>query len=407
MKPDAKKLNAWAKKHSVQVNFHVKMVALLLLIIILPLEQLFSSQMANREMHFLENLQSSVSNSYAIDFFKFVGYLGNMWVIQGTATILFYLFDPLHSMKLTIVAAYGVYFASLLNMILREPRPYFLSRAIKGHDCADGFGMPSHSLTVATICYSFMLIMYIHRRSLVLRISAYLGMFLLMLLIAVSRVLLGSNFPHQVVTTLLYDYLYVTMTFTFDSTINKLSYRSSHNYEKNKHYSVYWFIATLGCLLASLFLYMLFPLHFRMDIEWENNAVHDCGSFSGIISAAPLYDSSIIFYVFGVTAGSLQTSKWMPKVWWRGVLWKRVLCSAGAIGVEVAIYFTLSETYADAIPVYQVMSRYCLHNLLFYFLCGYSFTGILPYIYYKLSLLTIEDKTIEDEEGIFLESGSA
>lgn len=407
MKSEKNKLNAWAQKQSVKVNFNVKMIALLLLIIIMPLEQLFSTQMSENEMHFMEDVQSMTDSQGTINFFKAVGYLGNMWVVQVTATVLFYLFDPIHSMKLTIVAAYGVYLASLLNMILREPRPYFSSSHVRGRDCSDGFGMPSHSLTIATICYSFMLIMYIHRQKLAIRITAYLSAFLLMVLIAASKVIMGSNYPHQVVTTLLYDYLYITMTFTFDSTINKLSYRSCHNYAKNKHYSVYWFIATLGCLLASLLLYQLFPLHFRLDIEWENNAIHECGIHNGIINAAQLYDSAVIFYVYGVCSGNLQTSKWMPKIWWHGTLWKRGVCALIAIGVEVAIFFTLSTFHTDAIPVYQVMSRYCIHYMLFFFACGYSFTGVLPYLFQRLKLLVVEDKTVEDEEGIFLEANTA
>lgn len=342
-KGDSKKLNAWARSHSVVVNFHVKMISLLLLIVILPLEQLFSGQMSNAEIPFMENLQSGTHDDSTISFFKVVDYIGNRWIILGTATFLYYMKDPLHSTKLNIVATLGLYVCSCFNMILREARPYFLSRHIHGYVCSEGFGMPSFSITVATVCYSFILIMYIHRSTVWLRIIAYFSMLLVMILLAISRVMLGANFPHQVVATLIYDYLYITITFTFDFAIQKLAYRSSHNYDKNRHYAIYWFIATLGCLIASLLVYLLFPLHFRLNIEWENNALYDCDTHRTIINSAPLYDSSIIFFLYGAVAGNLQTSKLMPKIWWHGPLWKRFLCFLIAMGVEVAIYFTFSK----------------------------------------------------------------
>jgi len=342
-KAESKKLNAWARSHSVEVNFHVKMVALLLLIVILPLEQLFSRQMGAAELPFMESLQAGGDNQHTIDFFIVVDYIGNRWVILATATFLFYLQDPMHSTKLIIVATLGLYLCSCINMILREPRPYFLSKHVHGHVCSEGFGMPSFSITVATVCYSFILIMYIHRRSLWVRISAYFTMLSLMVLLAFSRVFLGANFPHQVAATLIYDYLYITITFTFDSVIHKLSYKSSHNYAKNLHYSIYWFIAILGCLLASLLIYLLFPLHFHLNIEWENNALYDCDTHSTIINAAPLYDSSIIFFLYGAVAGNMQTSKLMPQIWWYGPVWKRLVCFTVAMGVEIAIYFTCSK----------------------------------------------------------------
>ena len=341
-KGETKKLNAWARSHSVEVNFHVKMVALLLLIIILPLEQLFSRQMADAEASFIENVQGS-NDSSTVNFFRAVDFLGNLWVLMGTATLLFYVQDPLHSTKLNMVACFSVYLCSCINMVLREPRPYFLSRNIQGHQCSDGFGMPSLALTVATVCYSFILIMYIHRRTLWLRFVAYVAALMLMVLLAFAKVYLGANFPHQVVATLVYDYLYITITFTFDSVIHKLAYRSSHNYDKNRQFSVYWFIATLGCVLASLLVYLLFPLHFHLDIEWENNAMHDCNTHQAIIQAAPLFSTCIIFFLLGAVAGNMHTSKLMPQIWWYGPMWKRLVCFAGAMGVEVAIYFTLSE----------------------------------------------------------------
>lgn len=342
-KADSKKLNAWARSHSVEVNFHVKMISLLLLIVILPLEQLFSRQMSDAEMPFMENLQEGAKDDSTINFFRVVDYIGARWVILATATFLFYLQDPLHSTKLTIVATLGLYLCSCTNMILREPRPYFLSKHVHGHLCSEGFGMPSFSLTVATVCYSFMLIMYIHKRPLWERITAYFATLAIMVLLAFSRVFLGANFPHQVAATLIYDYLYITITFTFDSVIHKLAYKSSHNYDKNRHYSIYWFIAVVGCLLASLLIYLLFPLHFHLNIEWENNALYDCDTHSTIISSAPLYDSSIIFFLYGVVAGNMQTSKIMPQIWWYGPILKRLICFAIAMGVEIAIYFTCSN----------------------------------------------------------------
>jgi len=59
------------------------------------------------------------------------------------------------------------------------------------------------------------------------------------------------------------------------------------------------------------------------------------------------------------------------------------------------------------IPVSQVMSRYCIHYLAFYVASGYVFTGVLPWVFKQAKLVTLSDKSVEDEQGIFLDSSSS
>lgn len=52
------------------------------------------------------------------------------------------------------------------------------------------------------------------------------------------------------------------------------------------------------------------------------------------------------------------------------------------------------------------MSRYCIHYLAFYAASGYAFTGVLPWVYQRVKLVTMGEKSVEDEQGIFLDSSS-
>ena len=53
------------------------------------------------------------------------------------------------------------------------------------------------------------------------------------------------------------------------------------------------------------------------------------------------------------------------------------------------------------------MSRYCIHYLAFYLASGYVFTGVLPWVFKQAKLVTLSDKSVEDEQGIFLDSSSS
>lgn len=46
------------------------------------------------------------------------------------------------------------------------------------------------------------------------------------------------------------------------------------------------------------------------------------------------------------------------------------------------------------------MSRYCIHYLAFYLCSGYAFTGVLPWLYKQVKLVTLTDKSVEDEQGL-------
>ena len=377
---------------SVKVSFLGRGLAVLLVLFIIPANYILQEVLRTASDDLIVSIQK-LRTDFLDDFFKLVLYIGNNLTLVVVPPIIYNLYDTRRAVKQIFVNCFGMYVFSVIALLTKEPRPYWDNSRVKGISCEDGYGSPCLELFIASVLYSSYSIEIFHRRKKTYKIIPYTITAVVVILIAFGALYLGQNYPTQIFVTYCYTYVYVTIIFTFDDELMKITLKSCFNYQQNRKYSVHWFAATLFLFTGVITIYDIVTLNKPVNLIWIKNAYSDC-NFSRDIGGGPSFERSAwIFYSLGMVYGCMQCSKNLSMYWWNTNYWKRFLRAIISTGISLAIFFLFSKTYTDLTPGPNTTTEYMFRDAIPYFLMAYLISGVLPIIFarYHLALPLLPD----------------
>ena len=176
--------------------------------IIIGIEFTYRNILFNKSLSTITNLQHKLPSSAKM-FFKTLSHLGTAKCTLTTFAVVF-IFFPISSSYLYIsVIIYASYTTNTMKLIYQNPRPIFIdinNTLENGLSCNNGFGNPSgHSLTAVAVYLSLWHIVtnfnyFTHnKKGIVLRIVLLIVFICVIVLIVLSRIILGAHSINQVI----------------------------------------------------------------------------------------------------------------------------------------------------------------------------------------------------------------
>ncbi|CAG9326676.1 unnamed protein product [Blepharisma stoltei] len=376
----------------VKTSVLVRGISIIMLLFIIPLEGLLESRLISWGKHVVYDFQQDRTDNGKM-FFTIVSYLGGDWTLIFICPAIYHFYDARRGIKLILMINFTMYVTSFLSLLYREPRPYWEDKDIKGVLCLSGFANPSYQVMLGTVIYVSIAIEIFHRSR--FRIIAYGIVVIIATMISIGGVYLGEIFPHQILITLCYCFIYVTVAFAFDKTMMDLSLKSSFNYKTNRTYIVFWFIGTMMLFLGVIGVFQIVTLNSTVNLKWIRNATKHCSLNYDVSGAYSFYHSAWIFYNFGLVTGAMISSKKITMFWGYTKIWKKVIRFLITAGLSVGIKLLFNQ-----INTTEVVTEYIWKHALPLFLMSFLYAGLLPRFFAKLQLLVSLDPTIDEENEL-------
>lgn len=365
--------------HKIKLSLHVKVSALILLLLVIPFTAFFLKPITLASMNLILKLQQIQMFSALQSAFEVASQSCSSWMLAQWSAVLYHMLDPRPGVKVITVSCVGFYVCSLLNMLYGEPRPYWENSEVKIYLCKQGFGQPSMELFLAVVFYFYLAIQLLRKGGgYFLGVAVYTGLLLGLGFQAVGEVVLGEHYPHQVFITACYAFIFLTLMLSQDSLLTRWCYRAAFNYEKNRKYSVYLALFTIGLLVLAVIVAQ-FSNQDYLPSEWLINASSKCESSLGVVGT--FASTSLLLYGAGVLTGSMHTSKHMHEFWWNSPLWKGLARALLAMAAQSAVFFL-----ADQLPATDQVTNYVFGQAVPMMVAGYGLTGVLPTLFEVLQL---------------------
>ena len=252
----------------VHTSLVIRTLALILLVFCIPLEAILSNQFISWQTDFIENLQDYLRSDTMDDFSSVVMFFGDHRIILILSPFIFHFFDARVSLKMILIFCYSAYLYSIVSLLSKEPRPFWVSSSIQGIVCEGEFGNPSKQTMVGISVFTVTMIELFHSSKLWVRIIAYSLIAVLQMLVGFFSIYLGAHFPHQILMSCIYAIIYLTSVFAFDKSITKYVYQSGFSYHKNRMNIIYWLIATLVMFLVVITIFDVITIGNETPLKW-------------------------------------------------------------------------------------------------------------------------------------------
>ena len=269
---------------------------------------------------------------------------------------------------------------SALKLLFAQQRPYWIDPQILALRSESSFGLPSGHAQHATVFWGAMAAFSHQPATLILAI-------LVIILIGVSRVLLGVHFISDVLAGWLIGALLLWLLILVEKPV--LRWLKQQNYAKQ---ILAVFMGSL-ILLGIGFIARAINNDWQMPADWLANAIAntpggdppDPMAMSGLITNAGA--------LFGLAAGSLwiiRQGGFNP----RGVAWKRLVrFILGVMGVAV-LWFGLGAFFPRGESLLPYVLRYFRYALV-----GLWVAGLAPWLFIRLNLAEQDIPSISNTPG--------
>lgn len=369
-------------------KLYLKGSLVLLLIIILPLQLIMSEALQNAESEILYKIQSSMFSpelTWIGNVFLYVGRPNSLCVM---GPVLYHMMNPRFGIKVIMVNCIIIYVQCITKMIYCEPRPYWVNDKIEGLGCERGYGSPSNQVVFALTGYVYILANIDYKDRWVIKSLAMIVAILINAMIFFFEIYLGDQFIHQIFISICYAWVFLVISISLDSYINRLVFKSAVDYTRSRSYVVYWFLITMGLLTFSIFIFsMIRPV----SVLWISNAKNYCELTFDLGSSYTFFHTSFIFYNLGVISGSLFTHSHFGEYWYETGVVTRAIRSAISLVMTAVIWYLFCKIYLDSIPTVDTSTRFVFNNAIPLYLIGLFFTGVLPYLGFYAKLINLEE----------------
>lgn len=373
------------------LKLYLKGSLILLLIIILPLQLIMSEALQNAESEILYKIQSSMISpglTWIGNIFLYIGRPNSLCVI---GPVLYHMMNPRFGIKVIMVNCLIIYVQCITKMIYCEPRPYWVNDKIEGLGCERGYGSPSNQVVFALTGYVYILANIDYKDRWVIKSLAMIVAILINAMIFFFEIYLGDQFIHQIFISICYAWIYLVISISLDSYINRLVFKSAVDYTRSRSYIVYWFLITMGLLTFSIFIFSMITSNRPVSVLWISNAKNYCELTFDLGSSYTFFHTSFIFYNLGVISGSLYTHSYFGEFWYETGMITRAIRSLISLVMTGFIWYLFCKIYIDNVPSVDTPTRFVFNNVIPLYLIGFFFTGSLPYIGFYTKLINLEE----------------
>lgn len=252
----------------VRTSLVIRTLALILLVFCIPLEAILKNQIVSWQIDWVKDMQDYFRNDFMDYFTKVMMYSGSDKIILILSPFVFHFFDARVSLKMVLIFSYSAYLYSVVSLLTKEPRPFWVSSGIQGIVCEGEYGNPSRQTMVGISIFTVSLIELFHTSKLWVRVVAYSLVVILQVMVGFSSVYLGAHFPHQVLMSCVYAVIYLTAVFAFDKSITKYVFMSGFSYHKNRMSIIYWFVGTIVLFLVVVTIFDVITIGDDTPLRW-------------------------------------------------------------------------------------------------------------------------------------------
>ena len=369
----------------IKLSLHVKVSAILILLLVIPFTAIFLTPLIEIGETGILFLQQKFLNELKWEtYFKIATDSCGPLMFARWSAVLYFLLDPRPGVKVIAVGCAGSYVCYLLNMLYGEPRPYWESERVKAVLCENGFGEPSVELFLAVVFYFYLVIQLLRKGgSYCLSVVAYSFLALVLCFQALGEVVLGAHFPHQVVITACYAFIFLTFVLSQDSLLTRWCYRCAFGYEKNRKYSVYLVLLAVSLVVVAIIVGQIASPEY-LPSKWLMNAAKGCEKSEMIETYSSV---TLLLYGAAVLTGSMHTSKSLHEFWWNTPLWKGLVRTCLALAFQEVVFRLAANIQQPSEHTQQAqLTYYVFGEAALMMVVGYILTGILPACFRMLEL---------------------
>ncbi|OMJ73540.1 hypothetical protein SteCoe_27765 [Stentor coeruleus] len=379
-------------RSNVKISVTFKIVSALLVVFVIPFQVILKKPLMKGTIDLITWIQHRRTDS-GIYFFELFQYFGDGSLLNIVGPIIYNFLHPKRSPVIIISSTIVHYFGNFFGTLLQEEKPFWYSSKVESELCSQGYGNPSMTIIITATFLPMLFIELFHRHK--FRWVGYSLLIFIILMGSISRVYLGENFPHQVIISLFLAFSFVTLYFSLNKDISKLCFNSCYGYYKNRMYLVKWAILAFALMVLEgimEFVVYITPPNYAKLIS---NAVTHCNVNYNPNGKYNLRNSLEIFFGVGFVFGCMLSSKylsiyWITTEWWKRIF-RAVLASGANFGIIVGFNYISTDNFFSEIVVHHIVPN---------FLCGFLFTGCMPFVLYKTSLIGRIKPSVDTEHVI-------
>ena len=363
---------------NVQISIIFRVFAWTLIIFIIPFQVILQQPLISNTTSLILSIQHGRTSS-GISFFSLFQYFGNGMFLNVLAPGLYNCLHPKRSPYIIIFFSLAHYLGNFIALTLQEPRPFWTTPEIRGELCSEGFGNPSLTTLISASILPAACIEMFHTYK--YRYIAYCILTVLLLISSFSGIYLGEQFPHQIVTSLFFAFIIVTFYFSFAAQLRKVCANCCYDYYRNRIHIMHWLVILLAlCIVMALFQLVInvTPSDYSRLVSHSTRHCNANYEPNGMWNAL---SSLEVFYTMGFVCGCIQTSKSLSMYWVVNGWWKRIVRFIVSAGVCLGVLEAFS-----AIPYADDYGKMMLHYIVPNFLAGFSYTGLLPWVFVRCGL---------------------
>jgi hypothetical protein len=179
-----------------------------------------------------------------------------------TCAVLFYFYlltDSLIAFKSALLTCFGLFFITILKLLYKDGRPYWVDGDIQAGLCLFDFSGPSYAMFILCFFYSYLIIMYCCKYvekvnwPLVYGLFAFQGLFGVWAFI--SGLYAGTIYIYQNVVGLIYGFIYLVLCMNFDVEIHRICEKTGFVVQSSRKYKFYLFFTCIACFVVGLVYY--------------------------------------------------------------------------------------------------------------------------------------------------------
>ena len=362
----------------------VKSLIALVLLLLIPLELMLRTPLQISGVRLIERIQSSFSYNTWHSFFNLLASLKD-WVLLLVSPVVMHWGDPRRGVKVMMVLSLGMYLLTLVNLIYGEPRPFWISSGVEGYQCAKGYASPDYMLGMLACVYFYCVLQYARKASIALQRTAWVLGGVLVLGASLAQMYEGVIYLHQVITTLCYCFLIVSLSLLFDKQLGHIAYVSAFRYKENRVHSMYWYVGTLALMLAAVTVFDLITMQRFIDGRWVQNANSSCEMQADLSYEESFFPSAWVFYNLCLLNGCMFVGKSMPERWWETSRYLSGIRTLLTLGAAIGLHFLFRTSHSDAVPAEDTTTKYVFYYVLHYSLSAYV-VALFPLLAKRMKL---------------------
>ncbi|OMJ66824.1 hypothetical protein SteCoe_36192 [Stentor coeruleus] len=379
-------------RNNVKISVTFKIISAMLVVFVIPFQVILKKPLMKGTIDFITWIQHRRTHS-GIYFFELFQYFGDGTLLNVVGPIIYNFLHPKRSSVIIISSTIVHFFGNFFGTLLQEERPFWYSSKVRPELCSKGYGNPSMTILITATFMPMLFIELFHKHK--YRWVGYSLLIFIILMGSISRVYLGGSFPHQVIITLFLAFSFVTLYFSLNKDISKLCFNSCYGYYKNRMYLVKWVIFSFALMILEGIIELVIYVTPSNYAKIISNAVTHCDVNYNPNGKYNLQNSLEIFFGVGFAFGCMLSSKYLSIYWITTEWWKRIFRAILASGINFGIIVGFNYISTD-----NFFSEVVVHHIVPNFLCGFLFTGFMPFALYKTSLIGRIKPIVDTEHAI-------